>query len=171
MPCACLGPDPPIACCREDVQTAEGLDAAASAALWNDLASGAESGMDFSSRWLADGQNLSTIRTSRIVPTDLNAFLYQVRPALPCPALLCPPWRPLVGHPGRLLGRLQCTWVHQAKPCLKNQAWLHGLRLAMQQWGCLPGATPYRPEWAWRLHQTGSSAAACLPGSSMRRPV
>ena len=60
------------------METAEGLDAEASAALWNNLASGAESGWDFSSRWFANGQNLSTIRITELIPADLNAYLYQV---------------------------------------------------------------------------------------------
>lgn len=40
------------------------------------LRAGAESGWDFSSRWFARGGSLETIRTSQIVPVDLNAYLY-----------------------------------------------------------------------------------------------
>lgn len=47
-------------------------------ALWNNLASGAESGMDFTSRWFADPQNITTIQTTSIIPTELNAYLYQM---------------------------------------------------------------------------------------------
>lgn len=49
-------------------------------ALWAELKAGAESGWDFSSRWLVGGPNsasLSSIRTSKFVPVDLNAFLCQ----------------------------------------------------------------------------------------------
>lgn len=35
-----------------------------------------ESGWDFSSRWLADGKNLDTIETTRIIPVDLQALLF-----------------------------------------------------------------------------------------------
>ncbi|XP_043337851.1 trehalase [Cervus canadensis] len=45
-----------------------------------ELKAGAESGWDFSSRWLLGGPNLSSlssIRTSKLVPVDLNAFLCQ----------------------------------------------------------------------------------------------
>jgi alpha,alpha-trehalase len=42
-----------------------------------DIASAAESGWDFSSRWFEDGKSLSTIRTSQIYPADLNALLYR----------------------------------------------------------------------------------------------
>eukprot|EP00775_Hariotina_reticulata_P006394 gene6394-6626_t len=38
---------------------------AAAAQLYRDLASGAESGWDFSSRWFADGRSISTIRTTQ----------------------------------------------------------------------------------------------------------
>lgn len=43
--------------------------------VYTNLASAAESGMDFSSRWLQDGRYLSSIRTVDILPVDLNAIL------------------------------------------------------------------------------------------------
>lgn len=49
-------------------------------ALWAELKAGAESGWDFSSWWLVgspDPTSLSSIRTSKFVPVDLNAFLCQ----------------------------------------------------------------------------------------------
>lgn len=42
------------------------------------LRSGAESGWDYSARWFADGEKLSTIITTDIVPPDLNALLYKL---------------------------------------------------------------------------------------------
>ncbi len=47
-------------------------------ALYRNLRSGAESGWDFSSRWMADGQHLHTIETTRILPVDLNCLLYHL---------------------------------------------------------------------------------------------
>jgi alpha,alpha-trehalase len=44
--------------------------------LGRELRAAAESGWDFSSRWLGDGATLATIRTTRLVPCDLNALLY-----------------------------------------------------------------------------------------------
>jgi alpha,alpha-trehalase len=41
----------------------------------NELRSGAESGWDFSTRWLV-GNNLETIRVTTVIPADLNAILY-----------------------------------------------------------------------------------------------
>lgn len=52
------------------------------AEVYRDLRAGAESGWDFSSRWLADPADLSTIRTTRIVPVDLNSLLYGLERAI-----------------------------------------------------------------------------------------
>ncbi|XP_026219255.1 trehalase isoform X1 [Anabas testudineus] len=65
----------------DDLELAEGLTDDHKEQLWMDLNSGAESGWDFSSRWYMDsgGHNNSTlreIRTSQILPTDLNALLW-----------------------------------------------------------------------------------------------
>ncbi|GAB2827350.1 alpha,alpha-trehalase TreF [Ferruginibacter profundus] len=46
------------------------------------LRSGAESGWDFSSRWFADEQNISTIQTTDIIPVDLNCLLYHLETTL-----------------------------------------------------------------------------------------
>lgn len=44
--------------------------------LYRNLRSGAESGWDFSSRWLKDYNNLYSIHTIDIIPVDLNCLLY-----------------------------------------------------------------------------------------------
>ncbi|RAJ27041.1 alpha,alpha-trehalase TreF [Pedobacter cryoconitis] len=46
--------------------------------IYRDIRSAAESGWDFSSRWLADGMQLKTIQTTQIVPVDLNCLLYNL---------------------------------------------------------------------------------------------
>ncbi|WUR04682.1 trehalase [Vairimorpha necatrix] len=43
--------------------------------IYSNLASGAESGWDFSSRWLLDGKNLHTIDIINIIPVDLNSIM------------------------------------------------------------------------------------------------
>lgn len=47
--------------------------------VWSDIAAACESGWDFSSRWFAKRgpfkNNIRGIRTSRIIPVDLNAFM------------------------------------------------------------------------------------------------
>lgn len=59
---------------REDVATARASDRPAHD-VYRDLRAGAASGWDFSSRWNDEPGDLSTIRTTAIVPVDLNAFL------------------------------------------------------------------------------------------------
>ncbi|XP_008019282.3 trehalase [Chlorocebus sabaeus] len=64
----------------KDAELADTLPEGDREALWAELKAGAESGWDFSSRWLIGGPNpnsLSGIRTSKLVPVDLNAFLCQ----------------------------------------------------------------------------------------------
>ncbi|OAY78797.1 putative trehalase [Ananas comosus] len=41
------------------------------------LASGAESGWDFSSRWMSNSSDLTTLATTSIIPVDLNTFIYK----------------------------------------------------------------------------------------------
>jgi neutral trehalase len=58
---------------REDAELARNVtgtsspDDDAAAALYRDLASGAESGWDYSSRWFADNKTLATIRTTQVI--------------------------------------------------------------------------------------------------------
>lgn len=63
---------------REDFRLAEALPEAERPRLWKDLRSAAESGWDFSSRWFADGQSLSAIETTDVVPVDLNVLLHHL---------------------------------------------------------------------------------------------
>jgi len=65
----------------EDVATARASGRPA-AEVWRDIRAGAASGWDFSSRWLADGRNLETIRTTQVLPCCLNALLYGLERAL-----------------------------------------------------------------------------------------
>ncbi len=50
--------------------------------VYRDLRAAAASGWDFSSRWLDDAGRLDTIRTTSIVPVDLNALLYKLETTL-----------------------------------------------------------------------------------------
>lgn len=69
---------------REDVAVAREAGASGKEAerLWRDIRAAAESGWDFSSRWFADGRSLATIRTTDIVPPDLNSLLYGLERAI-----------------------------------------------------------------------------------------
>jgi len=59
---------------REDLEIGRSIDESAS--FYRSVRAAAESGWDFSSRWLANKDDLATIRTTDIVPVDLNTFLY-----------------------------------------------------------------------------------------------
>jgi len=50
--------------------------------VYRNLRAAAESGWDFSSRWLADGHSLSTIRTTSILPVDLNCLMVHLEQTL-----------------------------------------------------------------------------------------
>jgi len=65
----------------EDVETARGSGRDA-AEVYRNLRAAAESGWDFSSRWLEDGHTLSTIRTVELLPVDLNSLIYDLEVAL-----------------------------------------------------------------------------------------
>ncbi|KRG38754.1 trehalase [Stenotrophomonas panacihumi] len=62
----------------QDVQTATAAKGRPAAEVYRDLRAAAESGWDFSSRWLGDRRQLQTIRTTAIVPVDLNSLLYHL---------------------------------------------------------------------------------------------
>ncbi|WP_254454771.1 alpha,alpha-trehalase TreF [Acetobacter estunensis] len=55
----------------QDIATARTTDRPAHE-LWRDLRAGSETGWDFSSRWLADGHTLSTIRTTDLVTIEMS---------------------------------------------------------------------------------------------------
>jgi alpha,alpha-trehalase len=61
-----------------DVRTAANVPQRAAAEVYRDLRAGAESGWDYSSRWLDDPHRLGSIRTSAIVPVDLNSLLHHL---------------------------------------------------------------------------------------------
>ncbi len=50
--------------------------------LYRHLRAGAESGWDYSSRWLRDGKRLRTIHTTDFIPVDLNALLVNLEQTL-----------------------------------------------------------------------------------------
>ncbi|WP_419148426.1 trehalase family glycosidase [Pseudoalteromonas 'SMAR'] len=58
---------------KEDLELAQ--SASNPGVLYQHIRAACESGWDFSSRWLADPQSLSSIRTTDIVPVDLNALM------------------------------------------------------------------------------------------------
>lgn len=66
---------------HEDVLTA-GSSNRPHPEVYRDLRAGAESGWDFSSRWLKDDRSLATIRTTAFVPVDLNSVMVKLETTL-----------------------------------------------------------------------------------------
>ena len=66
---------------REDVETAK-TSAQPPAEFYRNVRAAAASGWDFSSRWFVPGQGLGSIRTTRLVPVDLNCLLLTLEQTL-----------------------------------------------------------------------------------------
>jgi len=67
---------------REDVELAEHVEGDAKTKLYRNLRAGAESGWDYSTRWFSDKSKFSTIRTTEMIPVDLNSLLFHVESLL-----------------------------------------------------------------------------------------
>jgi len=61
---------------KEDFELAEHLDDAGKSKLYRDLRAGAESGWDYSTRWFENKEDFGSIRTTEILPIDLNCLLH-----------------------------------------------------------------------------------------------
>ena len=66
---------------REDVETAA-RSGRPPEIVYRNLRAAAESGWDFSSRWLADSRTLESVRTLAILPVDLNCLLVHLEETL-----------------------------------------------------------------------------------------
>ena len=69
-------PEPRPESYREDFQLAQTIPEAQRETLYRNIRASAESGWDFSSRWMRDPKDLRTLETTELVPVDLNALLY-----------------------------------------------------------------------------------------------
>ncbi len=61
---------------RPDYQVAQALAEDRRPAFYRNARAAAESGWDFSSRWMRDPKDLRTLETTDLVPVDLNSLLY-----------------------------------------------------------------------------------------------
>ena len=66
---------------REDLELAGQCDRQPGD-LYRDVRAGAESGWDFTSRWFADPMDMATIRTTQVLPVDLNSLMLKVEQIL-----------------------------------------------------------------------------------------
>jgi alpha,alpha-trehalase len=93
---------------REDAELADRTPSRNRGELFRDLRAAAESGWDFSSRWLADGRTLATIRTTRLAPVDLNSLMVGMEQAI---AANC-----------RMLGDTACATAYTARATARAAA-------------------------------------------------
>ena len=70
-------PEPRPESYREDYLLGASVPEAKRAPLYRNIRAAAESGWDFSSRWMRDTTDLRTLETTDLVPVDLNSLLYQ----------------------------------------------------------------------------------------------
>lgn len=69
-------PEPRPESFREDYELGHKLPAAQREAFYRHVRAAAESGWDFSSRWMRDPTSLLTLETTDLAPVDLNSLLY-----------------------------------------------------------------------------------------------
>ena len=62
---------------REDIELLHESKPEDTTSFYRNIRAACESGWDFSSRWLGDDHSLASIRTTRILPIDLNCLLYK----------------------------------------------------------------------------------------------
>src|SRR5436309_5319325 len=61
---------------RPDFQVAQNLPDSLRERFYHNARAAAESGWDFSSRWMRDPSDLRTLETTELIPVDLNSLLY-----------------------------------------------------------------------------------------------
>jgi len=61
---------------RADYELAQRIPEEERAAFYRNVRASAESGWDFSSRWMQDPKDLLTLETTELIPVDLNSLLY-----------------------------------------------------------------------------------------------
>tara|TARA_R110002020_G_scaffold473471_1_gene702783 strand:+ start:77 stop:1693 length:1617 start_codon:yes stop_codon:yes gene_type:complete len=66
----------------EDVTTADEAEGRNAEEVYLNISAACESGWDFSSRWFEDSDDLKTIKTTQIIPVDLNALLVNLEETL-----------------------------------------------------------------------------------------
>lgn len=69
-------PEPRPESFREDFAVGQSVPESRREAMYRNLRAGAESGWDFSSRWMRDPKDLRTLEVIDLAPVDLNSLLY-----------------------------------------------------------------------------------------------
>ena len=69
-------PEPRPESYREDFELGQRVPEAQREGLYRNIRAAAESGWDFSSRWMRDPTDLRSLETTELIPVDLNSLLY-----------------------------------------------------------------------------------------------
>ena len=69
-------PEPRPESYREDYELAQTVPPGEREGLYRNIRASAESGWDFSSRWMRNAADLRTLETTELIPVDLNSLLY-----------------------------------------------------------------------------------------------
>jgi alpha,alpha-trehalase len=110
-------PEPRPESYREDYELAQTVPAAARETLYRNVRAAAESGWDFSSRWMRDPADLRTLETVDIVPIDLNSLLYHAE-------LVIAALRAFRGDPGdAAVSRMFADAAAERRRALLEAAW------------------------------------------------
>lgn len=75
-------PAPRAEAYKEDIALVAETEDRADKDVYRNLRAACESGWDFSSRWFADGESFATIRTTELIPVDLNSLMYYLEMTL-----------------------------------------------------------------------------------------
>ncbi|MBW3549478.1 MAG: alpha,alpha-trehalase TreF [Proteobacteria bacterium] len=125
----------------EDVTTARACKRPAHE-VYRELRAGAASGWDFSSRWCGDDGVLTSIRTTLILPVDLNAFLHKLEAQIAQLAAACGDQAGATEFRQRANARAQAIdrWLwHDDIGAYLDYDWAHG---APRERLCAATATP-----------------------------
>jgi len=125
----------------QDRNTAALASERAPGEVYRDLRAGAESGWDYSSRWLGDRRSLQTIRTTAILPVDLNSLLYHLETTI---AVAC-----------EQRADAACTKEFRAHAAARRQAMTQHLWNRTGYWADY--------DWQWRRVSDAPNAAALFP--------
>jgi alpha,alpha-trehalase len=147
----------------EDVATAKQVTNRPANEVYRDLRAAAESGWDFSSRWFGDNMTLATIRTTSIVPVDLNSLMFHLETTI---AIGCSEARDF-GCVGEFIGRAAKRAVGINKYLWNKNGYYGDYDWKLGQPRNNPSAAMLYPlfanaAWPDRAHKTAETVEAML---------
>ncbi|SPB13662.1 trehalase [Caballeronia novacaledonica] len=147
----------------EDVATAKQVTNRPANEVYRDLRAAAESGWDFSSRWFGDNMTLATIRTTSIIPVDLNSLMFHLETTI---AIGCGEARDF-GCVGEFIGRAAKRAVAINKYLWNKNGYYGDYDWKLAQPRNNPSAAMLYPlfanaAWPDRAHKTAETAEALL---------